>query len=444
MNTATFYNSIKTFHSNIDPRLNTWANHLIVLFIFSMPIIVPMRRTAFFLLLVLFIIRGRYIYHFGRALRDPVIFAFSLYFLVFVIWLIGSQDPVWREHTIHNATFLLDPLLFATFIDRRYIPRMLTAFFLGMMTSEIVSYGIFFSIIPPMVHDGNQGTPFDPTPLYHHTHYGFMLAVTLSMILYRLIKKHDQEITRAIMALFFITASINLFITAGRTGYVLYGILIFSALFMIYNKKVIKPAILTSMICVIAFFSAYQFSATFHQRFNLTLHSIAAITQGKYDSSLGVRAVIYRDSLTIVKNNWLWGVGTGDQHRALNQQLAKLPSTAPLQGVIQHLHDEYLSAATQFGIIGFLVFLNIIFQLVRYRQDDAEKHYTMRIVGIAVAFFSIIDLFTIGLGAMLTTVILVSINLRRYNINNARFTVLGPRNILFYVLAGIILQLISV
>ena len=75
-----------------------------------------------------------------------------------------------------------------------------------------------------MVNYGNQGTPSDPTPVYHHTHYGFMLATSLVLIVQHLLVGKNSKLTQVMLSVFFITASVNIFITGGRSGYVLYGI----------------------------------------------------------------------------------------------------------------------------------------------------------------------------------------------------------------------------
>ena len=64
-----------------EPAINTFANHLIVIFSFSVPVLVEARRTSLVLLILLFLIRGRVLTHIRKALLDPVVLAFSLYFL---------------------------------------------------------------------------------------------------------------------------------------------------------------------------------------------------------------------------------------------------------------------------------------------------------------------------------------------------------------------------
>ena len=163
-------------------RINACANDLIVIFAFSVPLFVSVRRVSLSLLILLFLIRGRILHYTKQALCDPIIASFSLYFLVYLLWFIGSDDMVLAKKSIHDAAFLLIAPLFVTFIDRRYVSRIAYAFVVGMFFSSLVSFGIFFEVLPAMPHNISHGGPGDPTPLYNHTHYGYMLADRKSVV----------------------------------------------------------------------------------------------------------------------------------------------------------------------------------------------------------------------------------------------------------------------
>ena len=66
-----------------------------------------------------------------------------------------------------------------------------------------------------------------------------MLAVTLTLVLQRFFHEKDPPLVKAVIIFFFVTASINIFITAGRTGYVLYIALLLILFFLVFRKKLI-------------------------------------------------------------------------------------------------------------------------------------------------------------------------------------------------------------
>ena len=78
---AKFYNNLAARHKELEPKINTIANHLIVIYAFALPVLIQVRRASLFLLLLLFIFRGHYYKYFSSALKDPLIRAFFIYFL---------------------------------------------------------------------------------------------------------------------------------------------------------------------------------------------------------------------------------------------------------------------------------------------------------------------------------------------------------------------------
>ena len=398
------------------PAINTYANHLIVIFAFSVPVLVEARRTSFVLLLLLFLIRGRILKNTTAALRDPVVLAFTLYFLVHVIWMVGTDDTGRVGEVIHDASFLLIPLLFATFIDRRFASRIIIAFFVGMAISILISFGIFFELLPAMIHDGNQGDWKDPTPFYHHTHYGYMLALTSIVLLQKYILASNLQASRGPWAILMVGATANIFIIAGRTGFVLLVILLPVLYLLIYRKKALVPLIVTAFVISLVTVVAYNKSPTFNDRVNTTAESIAKLVhESNYGSSLGGRAAITVISLDLASDHWLLGMGTADHTGVIQDTIAREHSNLTfLLDILAHPHNEYINALLQFGVLGLIAFLNIPFQLLRYKNANKDDELMFKLIGVSILFYVIQDVMVIDLGMLFTVVVLVSAGLRQY------------------------------
>ncbi len=437
-------NRFGAFRRKNESILNTWANHLIVIFCFSIPLLIDVRRSSLFIILLLFLLRGGFKHNVVRALRDPVIRAFSLYFFVHLVWLIGTDDSSSAKKVFHDASFLLIPLVFYTFIDARYIPRMLGAFFFGMLASEVISYGILMEIVPPMLHDGGQGTPANPTPVWHHIHYGFMLAISLTLTAQRLFSSNNTYLARGLMIFFFVTASGNIFITAGRTGYLLYAILLFTLVLLIFRKQLLWAFLATCISVTLSFSIAYMASPTFKARINQSMQSVEkVVSEGNYNSSIGIRLAILLHGKDSLARNWLMGAGTGDHTQMIIEDIQKNdPELSSVISSLQHPHNEYLSALLQFGIIGLLVFLNILYQLFRYKPGGKSSRDTLKIIGVAVLVFSMIDVFVLALGAMFTALTLATLNLANFP-NMAVYKKMDGRQLLLYASIVIVFLLIS-
>jgi O-antigen ligase len=417
-------NKYKQWLDKVAPAINTYANHLIVIFAFSVPVLTEARRTSLVLLLVLLLVRGHVFGYARQALRDPVVMSFTLYFLVHIVWTVGTDDFDRVGEVVHDAAFLLIPLLFSTFISSRYINRIVVAFLAGMAVSVAVSLGIYLELIPPMLHDGSQGDWKDPTPLYHHSHYGYMLALTAVVMLQRAVSQDHGGRYRLVMVVLMAAVAFNVFIIAGRSGYTLLLTLLPVMLFLVYGKNVLKPLSAVLVIASVATVIAYQHSVTFKLRMDTTKESIEKmIYEQDYYSSLGGRMVIANHALTLASDNWVVGMGTADHTGAIQKKIQQENSDLTFISTnLAHPHNEYLNALLQFGVVGLIAFLNIPFQLLRYRNEDHDKQIMFKLLGLSILLYALLDVMVIDLGMMFTVVVLAAAGLRSYQIENVSFS----------------------
>lgn len=437
MTVASMMKSYEKWADEKAPVINTLANHLIVVFSFSVPVLVEARRTSLVLLILLFLVRGRIYSHVRSALRDPVVRAFALYFLVHLVWMAGTDDAGRVGEVVHDAGFLLIPLLFSTFVDKRYAARIMAAFFLGMFASILISFGIFFELLPPMIHDGNQGDWKDPTPFYHHTHYGYMLALTAVYALGNLGPLNVLSRKNTAWLLLLILAVANIFIIAGRTGFVLLVILVPMLYLFIYRRKALVPLAVIAVALSVATVAAYKTSPTFSERVDTTRASIGKLVQDRdYYSSLGGRAAMVMISLDLAADHWLFGMGTADHTGEIQETIERDYSDLWfLSRGLAHPHNEYLNALLQFGVIGLVAFLNISFQLLRYKNEDRRDEILFGLIGISILLYTLQDVMVIDLGMLFTVVVLVSAGLREYSVENASYEKINIRQVLGYGMA---------
>jgi len=417
-----------------ETKLTTYGNHLIVLFCFSVSFLVDVRRSALFLLLVLFLIRGEWINRLTTTLRDPVLLSLVLYFLVHIIWLTGTQDWSYAKKVTHDAAFLLFPVLFATFIDKRYLPRMIGAYFLGMSISVLWAYGIWFEILPPHVHDGGHGTPSDPTPVWNPIHWGFMLSISISIgLLYVLHQKRMEYRTRLIMYLLLAASAMMAFINWSRTGWILLLSLLCAVIFFRLRASRGRALLLSCIAVILGITLAWNVSPNFRGKVIQTFDTVSTLIESNhFKGGIGWRAAIWQYGLKNIDKYWMMGLGTGDHRNFMRNELARHEPDLVSSGIpLQHLHSEYLTAFMQFGVIGLLLFLNIIFQLWRYPHPDWIKRQSFRLLALGIGMYSLFDVFIIGLGSLLVSVTLISVGLKHYSAT-AQFSPLDGKQILGY------------
>jgi len=440
------FTKIKKFNlEKSEETLNQILNHLFIIYIFSFPIS-SAHKSIFIVILFVFIIRGNYRKYFGYAFQNNVIRALTVFALMHILWMFVSDDYLYTKSIIRSSLYYLYPIVFITFMDYRYISRYLFAFFLSMLFSELFSYGLFFELIPS--HWGFYNNPADPSPFYHHTHYGMALAFTLSIIFYDFFTQKEKPYIKILLSIFFVTASINLFINGGRTGYLMYLILLVGMGFWFLKTYSYKIFSLILPILLLAFYLAYSYSPAFQKRLNNTESGISRlIEKSDYSSSIGSRVGAWKYSIPVIKEHLFFGVGTGNQLNEIKKYTIQHdPSYYKIftGGDMVHLHNQYVSVLIQFGVIGLLIYFFLLYSLLKYKQENHLLKTIQVFLVLSVIFFGFIDILTEASAlALLLFTTLIPITLLRtsdyrlqttYTINNKTVWVYFALAILFFLI----------
>ncbi|ADR34788.1 O-antigen polymerase [Sulfuricurvum kujiense DSM 16994] len=366
-------------------RLTLWMNNLIVVYMFFVPITAAVTSRIFIVILILFFLRGNIVHYAREVWKNRVVRAFSYFLMVYFIWLIGSDSLINGWHSISHVKNVLYLFVFLTVIDGRYINRIIGAFIVAMMVSEILSYSMFFGIIPWEFGIGDRFfykafCVGDPSPFLHHIHYGVVLAFTVVLLAQKVLYAKEDIRLKAIMFFFTLTASANIFVTGGRTGYIAFFPLL-AFFFFYYHRKWILPALIGISIFAGAM---YQSSDLLQNKVAQTVIEIEKLAQptADFDSSLGQRVGFWIYSLEVIKDNFWFGVGTGDSMDEVFKRV--LPKDDEVKS-IAHEHNQYISVMLQFGLIGLLAFLNIFYQIYKYRPKDESLRFIQLAITMAIA-----------------------------------------------------------
>lgn len=120
-------------------------------------------------------------------------------------------------------------------------------------------------------------------------------------------------------------------------------------------KRTIVPVAITTAALIIAFI----FITPLKQRYVQVVETEVALPQGDFHNSVNVRYGIFRCSLEILEENWLWGTSAGDLQNELNVCFEQFNTTVYQTGNY-NTHNQYLDLWLSLGIIGlvavFLIF----------------------------------------------------------------------------------------
>lgn len=386
-------NKIENLYFNLKDNSVLLANYFLIFYAFFLPISKDMSNIAFTIVIILFFIDGNIKNKIKFALKDKVVFAILLFILLHIIWLIGTDYFDYAQIKLSYMKHYLSVIIIVTMVSKEYITKIIAAFVLSMLFSEICSYFIFFGFIEPF----NNATIINPVPfMLNHTIYSVFLALSLGILLYKLFENEFKTgyINKIIILFFSITITFNILIISSRLGYILLFAVIFSMTIIFFRRYIFKTIILTIFVISIFYSIAYKNISNFQIRVNQAIQNTEQIfTEQDYTTSEGIRFGFYKYSLEVLKESPIFGVGTGDHINYIKDKIKQYKSPEPmlnaLGGTNAGLHSDYFDVFVQFGIIGLIVFLNIFYQILNYNQKNQYLKYLQVLLVIVILVQSI-------------------------------------------------------
>ena len=386
---------LKSFASSlkIDNKYDKIYFYLFLLLAFSLPL--SRAAISLFVLLIIFVwfIEGNFREKFRKIYENKallVLIAFVIYMDITLLWSHNVTLKVFASVDYHYLLFI--PMSY-TILKREWTDKILTAFIFGMLASEIVSYGIYFKL-----WTYKHVSSADPTPFMSHVWYSMFLSFTSILLLSRIFSNYYDKKEKLLSIPFFLTVTINLFITGGRTGQVAFLFAIIIMLFIHY-KASFKMLFYIIVLIPIIYVTAYLYSNTFQKKVSQTIKSIEKIYSKKdLTTSLGIRASYIIISSEILKQNStniIFGVGYNDVHSEIDKILKnKIYKEYKLDEKFirgHNTHNQYLQLLLQGGVVGCIllfIFFIYIFKATYYRQEIQDISVLFLVVFL---FSSLVD-----------------------------------------------------
>ncbi len=365
------------------PKINILFNYLFVLYAFIMPINMSKLDGIIGILIILWIVNFNYtklltILKHSTLLKS--ILLLSLLILLSYIW--STDHTTLRSQQKYSDMsyyfyryiifFILPIIMIITNLKKEFIPIIINSFIFGMFINELLSYGIFFELWTTP-----GGTPSNPVP-YHSNHitYSTFIGFTILLSAYKFNHIENMKI-RLFYIIFMLTMSINLFLSAGRTGQ--FSLFITSILLiLIYFRKNIKMLFFSSLMVIMIFLLAFNNVSTFNKRVIEAQESVIKIynNQAK-DTSLGTRIMAF-DTIPYLINssNILFGEGIGDKPSYVSSTLKnEYPHRLMNFDVHGYLHNSHLEMLVSNGLVGLFLYLSIFYFLFTIKIKDTFIKY---------------------------------------------------------------------
>ncbi|AXX92912.1 polymerase [Malaciobacter molluscorum LMG 25693] len=429
----------------IQNKINLWLNHLLVIYSFLIPINNNAKSSLFFTMLVLFLYRRDYWFYLKEALSNKIVQAFLIFYLINAFGMLYTENIAYGKSHMDKIKYLLLPLMFLSFLDIRYVWRIVAAFVFGMFTAEIFSYLIHFGVLPYEFDIGKyeiwKTFPYSPAPFMNHGAHNVGLALVIAILLYNLLnKKHVSTAVKIFSLIFMTTATINMSFIASRVGYVLYIFIILVVIMLTFRKKIVK--VLASTIIILSIISTltYNYSNTVNYRVNQTINSIEKIiNDDNYKTSVGLRIGFTKYSLDVIKENLLFGVGTGDH---MDKVRAIVPEKHKYIDSISKPHNVYTQILLQIGLVGMIGFIYLIYSILSYKNTTKDKKDIMIIFTLAVLVFMLpgmlYDTFSLPLFVVFISAMIAN---KEYNI---KYNKMNGNLLLKYIIFVILFLIIGI
>jgi O-antigen ligase len=348
-------------------NLDVVYKYLLFFLAFLAPLTVFGANVIIVVIVLLWIFSGNYFFKIKQIIGNKFLIASILFFFLHVIGLIWTHDLPWGLHIVHKMWYflLLIPVLHSI-VKKEDIAKYVAFFLLAITLTEVISYLIWFEIIKPF----KFASVLNPTPFMSHVSYNPILALSIYIVYHEVFFNKNLEKPRFLLYSFFaLTMTINMFITGGRAGHVMYFAMISILIFQYFNNQKIKSLFAILIIIPVIFFTAYQSSPLFHDRVNLAVNNTLDYSVNK-NTSVGQRITFAINSWEVIKENPLIGVGTGDfpsEYQKVNTlNTPDMPDT-------KNPHNMYTLILVQLGLIGLISMLSIFYYQVRISLEQSNK-----------------------------------------------------------------------
>ena len=382
------FNKLIQYRDQNRENIAILLNYLFVVYIFLLPISTTLMNIVFNIILFFYLVDGNLKNKIKEAWDNNFIRALILFYLMHIVWLYGISYNEHAIESVKNSRYLLYGIIYFTVIRKEFIFKILNAYLLSIFFSEIVSYLISFQIIAPF----NNATVDNPVPfVLSHSQYAVYLGLSMGIILYMMFQQHNSKFAKFIYILFFISATINIFIIASRLGFILYMANIILIVFYIYRKYLVKAFIIMILLLSFGYTLAYQFSNTFNTRVHQLSDNITQLYYNQdYSTSLGVRVGYWIYSYDILKENLLFGVIGDDYRMMVKENILSSNENNETKVLLIHsmqngLHSDFLDIFVKFGFIGLVLYLNIFYQL--YKNFPQNELFRIVQLLLIISFF---------------------------------------------------------
>jgi O-antigen ligase len=307
---------------------------------------------------VAFVASGQAVARFTQVFGRPSVYWAAIFLAVVLIGMTYASVP-WSDRgtdLLKWRTILWFVVLLSIFDDERWRNRLLVMFVVGTAVALVASF---------MVAAGWVTFKRGPEALLRNAvTQGMGFAVAALLCLWMFLEKTLQGHMRWIVPVLGLLYVANMvFITNGRSGYVILGI--GCAVILLWKAAPLRQlAIVLGLSLVVIL--AFSLFPRMQDNIILGVNQWVQEPESATLTNMASRRVYYQNTLEILQDHWLIGVGSGGFKQAYTEQVTRKYDTSNWRAEpIGDPHNQYLAVLTQHGIGGLAVFLVWIVAIAR-------------------------------------------------------------------------------
>ncbi len=344
---------------NIRKQTGLWSQNRIGLYL--MALLIPFNPKwygigiAFFLLETLLFFRKS---TFALNVK-PVHIFMSLFFLSHIIGMSYSENSAFGWSDIGmKVSFVLFPLIFAftsqVFTLRRFITFYLTGALLAISISLIIATINYFQ-------RGEYAAYFFDSRLsffMHRSYWATYLVIAYAFVWYLLLNDLKKSIYW--IPLLFVFFSITL-MTGSKMGIILLLITtLVMTVYFVMKFRLYLSGVLIFLVFAISAFAVTKVAPQLTSRIQASVNSIFEPKQIDVTSteSNAARILMWETSSELIKENLIWGVGTGDIKDELKNRNIK-KGYLGIAEMNLNAHNQFLNTQLALGLLGTLSLLGM-------------------------------------------------------------------------------------
>jgi len=324
-----------------------------------------------------------------QHLKTPLFQSFVLFFILhmFGFYWLEVESINWHKNWMTWSI----PIL-AVAVDKDTARKGVYAFVIGMMLAEMYTYYNIFSVWDAYINGWYDNDYLLPIS---HISYNPYLAISVGLLLTTLLAGQYKNIRLIVAIIFLITMVANMFMTGGRAGQVGF-IFIWVAISYYYLRDNVSGLYGMVISLVFVLIIAWNTSPVFKSRALNAVDEIGLYqdyvqksleTNGNnIETSVGLRLHFTEHSLKLFKENPVYGYGTGSFENTFKQYAE---NSSELVFKTSNPHSNHMLILVQFGIVGFLLYLNIFYQQIR-AANMMPRDYEFRAMALVLPLFFIL------------------------------------------------------